>query len=204
MATHTWVDLRIPEAKRLADLAGIHQDLYRAREFAQMLLAEYSSSKPNWSLAEPLSIAVVVTYSRCFLSWTRHCLNESDLGTLTDDQRATHEYLRAYRSRHVAHSDSGLEENIARANYCLERVQNEGITSISYGSGRVVSLSGNDLTNVIELTGVLKGHVDSQIREEESRLLPLVRGMPLEEVLAGGQKSFEVDPRTELLGPRVS
>ena len=134
MATHTWVDLHIQEAARLADLSGILWDLQRAREFAQMLAAEFAAIETNWRLVEPLSIAATVMYSRAFSGGVRHRLDENDLAVLTSAQRVAHDHLRAYRDKHVAHSVNVYEENIARANYCEERVKEEGITSISYGS----------------------------------------------------------------------
>lgn len=190
MATHTWVDLQIPEAEGLADLAGILFDLQRAREFAQLLVAEFAATKPNWGLAEPLSIAAVVMYCRPFMTGVRLRLGENDLKGLTAEQHAAHERLRAYRSMHVAHSINVFEENIPRANYCVERVKEEGITGISYGSGRIVSLSGADLEELIDLATALEAHIQALIATEQERLLPIVRGMSLETVLAGGQKVF--------------
>ena len=198
MATHTWVDLDIPEASRLADLSGILWDLRQAREFAKLLEGELSAAKPNWPLVEPLSIAATVMYSRPFSRGVRHRLGEEDLKILTAEQRQSHDHLRAYRDRHVAHSVNPLEENIPRANYCVERVQEEGITGISYGGGRVVGLSGADVAAIIELTTVLQAHIESQIAAEQARLLPIVRSLPLEEVLAGGQKAFGVDARARV------
>jgi hypothetical protein len=190
MAIYTWVDLRIPEAALVADLHGIAMDLQRAQEFARLLLAHFTSETTNWQLVEPLSIATAVTYARAFSGGVRHHLTEEDLKVLSDAQRESHQFLRDYRDKHIAHSVNEFEENIARANYCQERVQSEGITSIGYGGGRLVSLSGKEVQAVIEITTALEIHVRSQIKAEEERLLPIVRAMPLEEVLAGGQKVF--------------
>lgn len=202
MANHTWVDLHIPEAARLADLSGILWDLRQAQGFARLLESEFGSAKPNWQLVEPLSIAAAVMYSRPFLGGVRHRLGEEDLKILTAEQRQTHDHLRAYRDKHVAHSVNPLEENIPRANYCTERVKEEGITGISYGGGRVVSLSGSDVAAIIELTTLLQGHIQSQIAAEQARLLPIVRNLPLEQVLAGGQKAFVVDARAKVAEKR--
>ena len=196
MATHTWADLHIPEAATLADLSGISSDLQSARKFAELLAGEFAAEKPNWRLVEPLSIAILVMYSRPFASGVRRWPEKTDLAILTPEQRAAHDHLRAYRDKHVAHSVNAFEENLPRANYCLERVNEEGITAITYGGGRVTGLSGADLKNVIELTTVLGARVDSLIEKEQKRLLVIVRKMPLEEVLAGGRKAFVVDTRT--------
>lgn len=190
MANHTWVDLQIPEAAKLADLSGILWDLQRAREFAKLLAHEMSSPKPNWGLVEPLSIAVVVMYSRPFSGGVRLRLGEDDLKTLTPEQRSAHDHIRAYRDKHVAHSVNVFEENIPRANYCVERVHEEGITGIAYGGGRIVGLSGAEVNAIIELASVFEAQIEAQIKAEQERLLPIVRSMPLEKVLAGGQKAF--------------
>ena len=199
MATYTWADLDIPESATLADLSGISWDLRCAREFAELLTGEFAAEKPNWRLVEALSIAIIVMYSRPFArSEVRRRLGEIELAILTPEQRAAHDYFRAYRNKHVAHSVNAFEENLPRANYCLERVNEEGITAITCVSSRVTGLSGDDLKNVIELTTVLEAHVDSLIAKERERLLAIVRKMPLEEVLAGGQRAFVVDTRAAI------
>lgn len=198
MATYTWADLYIPEAATLADLSGISCDLRSAREFAELLAEQFGVGKTNRRLVEPLSIAITVMYSRPFVTGVRHRLGEPDLAILTPQQRAAHDHIRAYRDKHVAHSVNSFEENLPRANYCLERVNQEGITSIGHGGGRVTGLSCTDLKAVIELTSALQAHVDFLIAKEQEHLLEIVRRMPLDQVLAGGQKAFVVDTRTAI------
>lgn len=209
MTNHTWVDLHIPEAAKLADLGGILLDIQQAREFAKLLASEFDAAKSNWQLVEPLSIAVTVMYSRPFMEGVRDRLGEDDLKMLTVAQRQAHDNLRAYRDKHIAHSVSPLEENIPRAYYCVEKVKEEGITSISYGGGRVIGLSRADVAIIIELTTLLEAHIESQVSAEQARLLPIVRNMSLEQVLAGGQKAFggdmgaEVAKRRKRSSPRL-
>ena len=76
MVTHTWVDLRIPEAERLADLAGISADLEHARAMAQALLKDIESVAPNYLLHEPYATAIVIKYCRAFSHGTRAWLRE--------------------------------------------------------------------------------------------------------------------------------
>ena len=182
--------------------SGISWDLRCAREFAELLAGEFAAEQPNLRLVEPLSIAIMVMYSRPFASGRVHRrLGEIELAVLTPEHRAAHKYFLDYRCKHVAHSLNAFEENLPRANYCLERVNEEGITAITCSGGRVTGLSGDDLKNVIELTTALEAHVDSLITKEQERLLVIVRKMPLEEVLAGGQKEFVVD-RAAVRKPR--
>jgi hypothetical protein len=72
----------------------------------------------------------------------------------------------------------------------------EGITGIGCSHGRVSSLSSTDILNVIELTKVLLQHVGARIKEEQTKLLAIVRSMPLQQVLAGGQGAFRVKSDT--------
>jgi len=132
-------------------------------------------------------------YSRPFSEGVRLRLGEDDLTTLTPEQRSAHDHIRAYRDKHVAHSVNAFDENIPRANYCVERVREEGITGIACGGGRIVGLSGGEVNAIIELARVLETQIEAQIKDERDRLLPIVRSMPLEKVLAGGQKAFVAD-----------
>jgi hypothetical protein len=192
VGTYTSVDLHIPEARLLADLTGIQADLVRARTFAVTLEGLMRSDNPDWSLVEPLSIAVAVAYSRAFTTGVRTNLKEDDLATLTPAQRDAHQRLRAYRDKHVAHSVNAFEQNQPRAEYCVERLDSEGIAAVGCSHGRVSSLSSRDIEDVIELTTTLWTHVDARIKQERAKLLAIVRKMPLAEVLAGGQGAFRI------------
>jgi hypothetical protein len=72
----------------------------------------------------------------------------------------------------------------------MEHVAEEGITSISHGNARVTGLSGADVAAVLDLSNILRARIEEQIKDEQTRLLEIVRRMPLDEVLAGGQKAF--------------
>lgn len=199
MATHTWADLHIPEAERLADLAGISADLEHARAMAQALLKDMESEAPNHLLHEPYSIAIVVKYCRAFTDGARAWLGKEDLdAAMTDLQKSRHRHFDLLRDKHIAHSVNAFEENVVHARYCEERVRDEGITSISYRHSRISSLSSPELHGLIELTTVMLGHVESKIRKEQERLLKIVRNMDLDMVLKGGQKAFLSNPNVQL------
>jgi hypothetical protein len=198
MATYTYVDLNIPEGALLADLNGVFVDLSSARELAETLKNEMAAERPNWQLVEPYSTAIAVRYSRPFVTGVRTRLGEEDLVVMTEAQRTAHERLRAYRDKHIAHSVNAFEDNQPRANYCLERVREEGITSIGCSHGRVAGLSSEHLDDVIELTTLMLRHVEARMSQEQARLLELVREMPLDVVLSGEQKAFVIDRNTRI------
>jgi hypothetical protein len=196
VARYRFVDLHIPEAKLLADLTGIRADLTNARDYALALKKLMVAEKPDWTLVEPLSIAIAVAYSRAFTTGVRARLDDTDLTALTSAQREAHDHLRAYRDKHVAHSVNAFEHNQPRAHYWAERVEAEGIVAVGCSHGRVASLSTRHIEDVVELTTTLLVHVDARIAGEQAQLLAIVRKMPLDEVLAGGQGAFRVDSDT--------
>jgi hypothetical protein len=193
MATYTWVDLRHSEAALLADLHGIKADLESARDFALSWRGGGDSVWPALQWGEALSIAMVVKYSRPFRTGVRARLEEDALSLLDQRQREAHEYLLAYRDKHIAHSVNGYEHNQARLNYCVERVAEEGFTDVSCSHARVVGLNGQRMNDLVELCGVFLSDVEQRIEAERRRLLALFRAMPLGELLKAGQSGFSAE-----------
>ncbi len=202
MATNTFVEIDLPEAVDLADLTGIRIDLENARSYAQLLKKLLESKNKDWELVEPLSTAILVRYSRAFVSGVRQHLGEEALGTLTKQQRDKHTRLRAFRDKHVAHSVNAFEENQPVARYWLERVNKEGITSVECNHARVTGLSSVDIEDVIELTTALLSYVDSRLEQEKAKVLEIVRKIPIENVLACGKKERQLPNMWEIHKPR--
>ena len=185
-----------------ADLYGISVDLSDARDMANVLIREMGEERPNWQLVEPYSIAIAVKYSRCFVTGIRERLKEEALSILGSEQRQAHERIRSIRDKHIAHSINAFEENVPRANYCQERLAEDGITGIGCSHGRIVGLSLDDLNNVVELATVLLSHVGTLMDQEKEKLLALVKEMPIEDVLSEGQKGFKVNGNVRPDKPR--
>ena len=182
MATYTFVDFEHPEASELARLHSIKHDLSSVID-----LCRYFDATPEeqgrMELIDAFTTAILVRYSRAFVSGVRRGLGEDALATFTSQQREDHERLRAFRDKHIAHSVNAFEDTRIQARFCAERVNEEGITSISAAHYRVVGLSGNDLHTLIDLTTKLLEHVEAAIKDEQVRLLTFVRQIPIAEVL---------------------
>ena len=183
MATNTFIEIDLREADALAGLTGIRYDLHSARCFAQMLKGEYEATQRNGDLVDALTSAILVRYSRPFVTGVRARLTDEALNVLSDPQRQKHDRLRAYRDKHVAHSVNEFEENQPVARYWVERVQEEGITSVECIHTRVVGLSLDDIEDVIELATEMIAYVDECLAREKTMVLEAVRAMPVEEVL---------------------
>lgn len=202
MATNTFVDIDLPEASDLADLTGIRDDLHSARSFAQELKKIFEAERPNWGLVDPLSTAILVRYSRPFMTGVRKRLNKEALRALSGPQQQKHDRLRAFRDKHIAHSVNEFEENQPVARYWVERVEEEGITSVECNHARVIGLSLADLEDVIELTNTMISYVDGRLKQEKAKVLEIVRTMPLDQVLSKAAKAPAISDLTNIDRPR--
>lgn len=153
MATHTFVHFEHGEAAALARLQSIHFDLWSAIQLCEYFESQSQNGYPPSEITDAFSTAILVRYSRAFVSGVRKGLGEDALAPLSVEQRANHERLRAYRDKHIAHSVNAFEDTKVQARYCEERVQQEGIT----GFGRSLPGHGPQLTGCRRCHGAVQG-----------------------------------------------
>ncbi len=127
---------------------------------------------------------MVIRYSRAFVNGVRHGLRGEEIAFLTEEQYAAHEHFRALRDKHFAHSVNAFEDTRIQARYCLERVDEEGITGIGAAHYRVLGLSGDDLTTIVDLCECILERISEMENEEKRRLLLFIRHLPLADVLS--------------------
>lgn len=68
MAANTFVEINFAKAADLADLAGAQFDLNSARFLSKALKDNLETPNPNYSLVDPYSTAILVRYSRPFVT----------------------------------------------------------------------------------------------------------------------------------------
>ena len=184
MATHTYVEIDMPESETLADLTGIRCDLESARSLARRFQVMMEEEKPHFDFVDALTVAILVRYSRPFCSGVRKRLREDALCILSEDQRLKHDRLRAFRDKHIAHSVNALEENQPVARYVEGRVDTEGVYAVECHHDRVVGLNSREVENIIELTTTMIKYVDGLLDKEKEDLLARVRSIPVQELLS--------------------
>jgi len=184
MATNTFVEIDIPEAVDLADLTGISNDFESAKQFALYLKEILGRNPPNYSLVEPMTMAILVRYSRPFTTGVRRRIKEAELATLSLEQRENHNRFRLWRDRHIAHSVNVFEDNQPVARYWIERLDDEGFTSIECNSSQLTGMSLLDIEMIINLTTHFIEELKPNIKREKEKVLEIVRSLPKKEVLA--------------------
>lgn len=187
MATHTFVNFEHEDAASLARLTSIRYDLMSTKQLCEFFDNQCAQSPKGYAgseITDAFSTAILVRYSRAFVSGVRRGLGEDALTTLTEEQLSNHNRIRAFRDKHIAHSVNAFEDTKIQARYCLERVEQEGITGVSAAHYRVIGLSSKDVGEILELCEALLCYVDGEIKNEQKRLLAILRAMPSSEVFS--------------------
>lgn len=184
MATNKFVEIDIPEAVDLADLTGIIHDFEKSREFATQLRGMFERNPPDFSLVEPMTIAILVSYSRPFTTGVRRWSKEDELLNLSSEQRDAHNRFRCWRDKHISHSVNVFEDNQPVARYWVERFDDEGFTSVSCNSSQLIGMSLCDIQMVIDLATHFISRLRSCVKTEEERVLKAIRLLPKQQVLS--------------------
>lgn len=185
MATHTFVEFRIPEGNLFASLIGVRNDLRSAQSLCDYFERQFDSGYPPLEVTDAFSSAILIRYFRVFPPLgVRRWPWENALEILPAELRLKHETLYHLRSKHFAHSVSELEEHRLQARYTLERFETEGITFISAASYTLAGLSSQDVSDIRALCAATLKFVEDALLIEGKRLLPIVRGMTLDQLQA--------------------
>ena len=183
MATNAFVPINIEEAEHLADLTGISHDFETTKQFATQL-KEMLEGGPSHPLHEPMTTAILVSYSRPFKKGKRHFLGkQTDLETLSQEQRFAHDKFLLWRDKHIAHSVNVFEENQPIARYWVERFDDEGFTSVECNSIILTGMSLHDVEMVIELATHFIEELKQQITREKKKVLEVLQSLPRDQVL---------------------
>ena len=187
MATHTFVYFEHEEAAEIARLQSIKFDLQSTVQLCDFFEEQCAQSAYGYAgpeMTDAFSTAILVRYSRAFVSGVRRGIGSEVLENLPPEQRENHQRIRAFRDKHIAHSVNAFESTKVQARYCLERVEQEGITGVSTEHHRVMGLSSKDVREIQDLCRVMIDHLDREVKKEEARLLAILQSMPVSEVLS--------------------
>jgi hypothetical protein len=205
------VDFSISEAKWLADLHGIENDL---RDTDKLCTKSLTLMRPlptgdadaakwledSW-LAGELSFAAVVKYGRTFGSGVRAGIPISWIDRLPVSHQQWHQYFKNIRDKFIAHSVNAFEDNQVFAQLSPQFAPAE-VSSITVDTGRFVSMSSSDVLSLKGLAGLLKQLVQHEIAQESSRLLQVARAMPLGDLLARSTDNRPLPRNEDVSKPR--
>ena len=171
MATHTYIDLEIDEARYLADLVGIEYDLKSTIEWCERYDYLMQDTEQRW-LIEPLTTAILVRFIRAVGGGIRYPRTKHILSVLSDIERDDYEHFKNIRDKHAAHSVNEFESNQVKAYYIEENIE-KGVNNIQTGCCRIVGLSCEEILKLHNICKLLLKKVESEIKSERAILLKL-------------------------------
>ena len=211
--------LPIPDAARLASLAGIKADLDRVTDYCDRMIERYAGAhlkKSPFDIVgftthvdfidwEVLSIAASVAYARCFVSGVRQSLDAALLEGDEPELRSMHEFVLHLRNKHVAHSVNSFEENSVTVHVNDSFQSSAEIVSVVPRHTRQTGLAFDFPAKLKTLVSWWLSKVLEETRVEMQTVLQLVQAMPIEEVRAfGGLSSSSSEDRLGSVGKRRS
>ena len=166
-----------PEAKTLADLAGINEDLQHTAAICQKLEEAWRQTPPDPITIEALSTAALVRYSRCFTSGVRRRLPEELLASLTPKHQRLHQIIRDLRDKYVAHSVNPFEENIVVIEV-TESPDSPRVLDVAVDHRRLAGLKPDMAADLRGLALALSLHVSERFVAERRRIAQVVQDLP--------------------------
>jgi hypothetical protein len=117
MAEYTYVNILLPEAKRLADLYGTVIDLRACHNYCEKYLQIFFNiTQPPYETQhlECFSTYIFVKYSRCFVGGVRKDFGAELRNTLSSEDLVLHDLVIDIRDKHIAHSVNDFESHKVR------------------------------------------------------------------------------------------
>jgi hypothetical protein len=176
MTEYKYVNIRLPEAKRLADLYGIAIDLDACRRYCEkyiQLSTSHFQPIQEGQHTECFVSYVFVKYGRCFGNGVRVNVEKEIMATLSPEDFSFHRLVIGIRDKYIAHSVNDFESHKVRVWLHPEergrKVDNVNIES-SYVMGPGVEL----FKRLKSLIDNILTWINSEKKREEKRLTQLV------------------------------
>lgn len=176
MAVYTYVNIPLPEAKRLADLYGVANDLRACRDYCEKYLqtvATILQPTDDGKHLECFSVYIFVKYGRCFKGGVRWDTEKQILKTLSPEDSDLHQLIIAIRDKYIAHSVNDFESHKVRV--CLNpKERGRKINNVNIESDYLVGPEPRLFERLKCLIDKLLAWIDTEMKREEERLIQLV------------------------------
>ena len=174
------VRVDFPEAKRLADLASIFQDLSFTIQACQGLLDVMKGEPKDAILMQSIWTAALISYVRCFATGKRFGLSEETISHLEGNPIDVHRFYKNLRDKHIAHSVNPFEEVAVGLVLPKQGSTENEIQGVATLSKRHIAASREDVENLIVLASTLREEVRRLAKEAEAETLEAGKEIPLE------------------------
>jgi hypothetical protein len=176
MTDYRYVNISLPNAKRLADLNGIAIDLRTCRDYCERYLRVFANIlQPNEESKhlECISVYVFVKYGRCFKGGVRSKTAEGIMANQSPDDRKLHQLVLDIRDKYIAHSVNDLETHKVRV-WLNPEEEGRRIDNVNVESQYLAGPEPQLFERLKELIDKHLSWIDREQRKEEEELTELV------------------------------
>lgn len=181
---HTYRKWAPPISTPIPAIHGWLDDISCSREFAERLMQEGESDRPETVLLDALSAAAIVRYCRCFTTGRRERLRIEQLPVATAAEIGLHERICDIRNWHIAHP---VNQQEAHALYVIID-ESPGATTGALGFSSCataqIPLVPCEAREMVDLCSKWIAWLEEQLAQENTRLMPLAILLSREELLS--------------------
>jgi hypothetical protein len=203
MALWRFVDFSVPEAKVLADLTGVNEDLEATEEICALFISEAQPFDRNKILLlESICAAAIIRYGRSFPSGVRMGITKDVIRQLPPELQADHRYFKNLRDKWIAHSVNTFEENQVVAYLIPKERGPEGVECVSVQQRRVLTVDVGEMRRLMDLCFALRKIIARSIEAENRRVLEYAKSLPVESIYSRPLPNLNAPSRANAAKPR--
>lgn len=170
------MNLRLPEAKRLADLYGIKFDLESCRRYCEKYLRlfvrlHYPDTETEH--LECFSVYIFVKYGRCFRGGVRVEAEKEIVATLSPEELEFHRLIIGIRDKYIAHSVNNFESHKARV-WLNPEERGKKVNNVNIDSDYLAGPDPELFEKLVHLIDEILSWIDVENKLEEKRLTQFV------------------------------
>ena len=176
------VEVDYPEARKLADVHSILQELKSVMETCMRLRELLKEDPKDWLLMESLWTAALLRYSRCFASGKRHGLSEDIYKDLPGDAVGVHRLYENLRNKHIAQSVNPFEQVKVGLILSPEKSQEKKVMDVSPFLMKLVATTDDDVRQLGALVKVFVKELMKNGEQYGEEVLRIGRSLPIDEL----------------------
>lgn len=170
------------EARILADLAAIFQDLGAAMQTCSRLMELLKEDSNDQIVVDSLWTSALIRYARCFTDSRRFGLSETVFDGLQGDPVGAHRLYIDLRNKHIAHSVNPFEQmEVGVVLSPVESAQKD-ILGVATLSMRLMTFDVEGVRQLGMLAKVVMEKVAALAKDSEQRVLEQARKLPMEDL----------------------
>lgn len=165
-----------PEAQRLADVAGIKQDLKEVVKSAELFLSSPNDGSETAILtSNAIATFAIVTYFRTLASAVRSGVSIDQIRRLPAELQRVHERMKSIRDHYLAHSINNQEENAVEVTFDTNGMS---IKTLGTSHSRPATFSYSEISSLKKLAKNLISILEEEYRCELDRVWEFVESLP--------------------------